>query len=398
MISIRTLAISALLCATALPAAAASGTLTTLYTFTGYADGFAPASGVIVHGGTLYGTTEQGIEGNCVPGGNGPCGSVYAINKSTGAEATLHTFTGTDGAFAIAPLLFTNGLLYGTALRGGAGCAPNGCGVVFSVHPNAGHETILYTFAGGADGANPASSLIYQSGLLYGTTSAGAGTGCGSLGCGTIYSLDPVTGRETILYTFTGGADGSGPYGTLAVNGTTLYGITDSTVFLFDLTTKTLATLHTFTGGTDGSEPIGGVIYQTGLLYGNTIGGGQGCGTSGCGTVYQVDSTSGAETILYRFPGDKKGQNPRGSVIFENGSLYGTTLFGGLKGCNGKYGCGTIYRFNLAAGKAAVLHSFAGGTDGVQPYAGLAFAHGAFYGTTISGGALPSGTVFKYTR
>ncbi len=33
----------------------------------------------------------------------------------------------------------------------------------------------------------------------------------GESGCGTVFNLDP-SGKETVLYTFTGGADGQNPY------------------------------------------------------------------------------------------------------------------------------------------------------------------------------------------
>src|SRR5271154_4505947 len=54
---------------------------------------------------------------------------------------------------------------------------------------------ILYSFTGGADGANPLAALVLDSvGNLYGTTFQG-GTGC-HVGCGVIFKLD-TSGTET---------------------------------------------------------------------------------------------------------------------------------------------------------------------------------------------------------
>ena len=84
--------------------------------------------------------------------------------------------------------------------------AHSGDGVVFKVDP-AGKETVLYSFTGGADGAGPSGDLVRDSdGNLYGTTSGG-----GPSNAGVVFKLDP-TGKETVLYSFTGGADGANPF------------------------------------------------------------------------------------------------------------------------------------------------------------------------------------------
>ncbi len=72
-----------------------------------------------------------------------------------------------------------NGVLYGTTTAGGA----SGQGTVFKLDGN--KETVLYSFAGGADGADPQAALIMDAaGNLYGTTSAG-----GPAGNGTVFEL-----------------------------------------------------------------------------------------------------------------------------------------------------------------------------------------------------------------
>src|ERR1700759_1842783 len=94
-------------------------------------------------------------------------------------------------------------MLYGTTVVGGA----YGGGTLFSVDPESGTETILHSFCSEkncVDGQRPQADLINVNGVLYGTTSSG-GPSCKShslLTCGTIFSFDPTSGVETLLYTF----------------------------------------------------------------------------------------------------------------------------------------------------------------------------------------------------
>jgi uncharacterized repeat protein (TIGR03803 family) len=141
----------------------------------------------------------------------------------TGNETVLHTFGGSDGAYPDSVLLFdSQGNLYGTTQGGGSsGECANGCGVVFELSPRNGpwEETVLYSFcpaSGCTDGATPiAGPLVRDSaGNLYGTTYFG-GAYCGSNeGCGVVFKLD-TAGTETVLHSFSGGADGAAPWGGL---------------------------------------------------------------------------------------------------------------------------------------------------------------------------------------
>ncbi len=213
-------------------------TETLLYSFGGGADGSDPQAGVIVGtGGMLYGTTYSG--------GKGGYGAVFSLTPPAGPggawnEAIIFTFTGATGAHPRCALaLAANGVLYGVTYYGGAGAV----GTVFSLKPPKSgtgpwSRTVLYNFTGAAgDGAYPFSGVtIGGNGTLYGTTVAGgASTACKSgkaTGCGTVYSLTPPaksggTWAETILYSFTGGADGSNPQGGVVIgNGNVLYGTT----------------------------------------------------------------------------------------------------------------------------------------------------------------------------
>jgi uncharacterized repeat protein (TIGR03803 family) len=171
-----------------------------------------PAAGVIQDvAGNLYGTTPFG--------GAFGWGVVFKVDP-TGHETVLYTFAGgADGGQPFGGLIEdAAGNLYGTTYDGGLH-TPNlldcgaGCGVVYELDPT-GHETVLYSFTGGADGASPVAGVIQDAaGNLYGTASEGGviSESCfANLGCGVVLKLDP-TGHETVLYTFTGGADGSHP-------------------------------------------------------------------------------------------------------------------------------------------------------------------------------------------
>lgn len=116
---------------------------------------------------------------------------------------TLYNFTGgSDGGYPYAPVLRDKaGNLYSTTYQGGA----SGYGTVFKLD-TADKETVLYSFKGGSDGANPVAGLIADlSGNLYGTTEGG-----GSSGVGTVFRLSK-SGKEKVLYSFTGGTDGCYP-------------------------------------------------------------------------------------------------------------------------------------------------------------------------------------------
>jgi uncharacterized repeat protein (TIGR03803 family) len=160
-------------------------------------DGEYPSSGLIDVNGKFYGTTSLGGTNN------GGWGTVFAIDPKTGKEKVVYSFCGQlqgysclDGAMPRGGLIDVDGKLYGTTQQGGnSGCGGRGCGTVFSVDPVTGVEAVLHNFGGGADGSNPESSLIVVNGVLYGTTFNG-GAGCGNDGCGTVFSLDPGTGAK----------------------------------------------------------------------------------------------------------------------------------------------------------------------------------------------------------
>jgi uncharacterized repeat protein (TIGR03803 family) len=250
------------------------------FSFNGANGGFPFAGLVRDAAGNLYGTTYVRGSG-CPPYG---CGTVFKVS-SKGKETVLHNFTGApDGNNPFAGLVLDSaGNLYGTTATGGLGI-----GTVFKVDPT-GAETVLYSFTGGADGGLPFAGLVRDSsGNLYGTCSIG-----GTFGSGTVFKVDS-TGTETVLYTFcsqSGCTDGSEPYATLVrdsagnLYGTTFGGGADDvgTVFKLDKTGKETV-LYSFTGGYDGGFPYAGLLRDSaGNLYGTTSN-----FALGWGTVFEI--------------------------------------------------------------------------------------------------------------
>ena len=285
-----------------------------------------------------------------------------------------------------------------------------------------GGETVLHAFKGGSDGATPMASLVVdKKGRLFGTTSAGGGTGCyGGFGCGTVFRITP-DGRETVLYAFKGGSDGALPlanlivdkngnfFGSTASGGDTNCDAPYGCGVVFELSPDGIETvLHTFMGGDDGALPYGGVIADNdGNLYGLTLVGGStdSCGGSnqnGCGTLFKI-APNGTESILHVFAGGSDGGWPYGNLVRDkDGNLYGTTGLGGDANCEAD-GCGTVFKL-ASDGTETLLHVFEGYcVDGSFPAAGLiADRNGNLYGTTAYGGSADcrkkgSGTVFEVT-
>jgi uncharacterized repeat protein (TIGR03803 family) len=334
----------------------AEGRFTVLHNFLNGMDGAGPRSGTVILGeqGNLYGTTEFGGPSPVNQGG-----TVFKIDRN-GREAVLYRFKNSDGPDGGAPsgslVRDAQGNLYGTTTGGGT----YDRGAVFKVDP-AGNETVLYSFTDGPDGGIPQSGLIRdEQGNLYGTTLSGGGPDY----YGTVFKVDP-TGAETVLHSFTGSPDGRDPIGGLIrdqegnLYGTTSSGGTHSggTVFKLDSSGKETV-LYSFTGAADGQYPAAGVIRdEKGNLYGTTVFGGTSSNPacspngSGCGVVFKLDP-AGKETVLYAFSSGADGSNPYAPLVRDKaGNLYGTTNLGGNFGGEcGLYGCGVVFKVTLSDG------------------------------------------------
>jgi|HubBroStandDraft_6_1064221.scaffolds.fasta_scaffold04124_3 uncharacterized repeat protein (TIGR03803 family) len=362
-------------------------TFTVLHFFSG-GDGQFPYAGLVRDkAGNLYGTTLDGGAFNK--------GTVFKIDKQ-GAETVLKNFKGEkDGEYPYAALFRdASGCLYGTTELGGE----YGAGTAFKLHvnPTTGRVTKVWvhSFRGSWDGGAPYGVLIHdKAGNVYGTSSYG-----GAHYYGTVFKLDK-TGQESVLYSFKGGTDGSTPYSGLASDsagnlyGTTAFGGAFSRGTVFELAATGKETvLYSFSGGTDGAYPFAGlVVGDGGVLYGTTNSGGDAACNygSGCGVVFKMDTT-GKENVLYSFTSGMDGANPYAGLILDReGNLYGTTEGGG----DYSNPDGTVFKIDKE-GAETVLHRFVW-SDGAFPYGTLARdSKGDLYGTAFYAGS-GGGTVFK---
>ena len=349
-----------------------------LYRFDRYPNGEYPIAGLTDVGGVLYGTASNGGVRRCHQ--RGGCGTFFSITPA-GTENLLYDFTTSTGVFPKGRLIDVHGTLYGTTYQGG----PSAKGTVYSISVT-GSEAVLYNFKGTTDGAYPDAGVIDVKGTFYGTNTYGGGDHRDG---GTAYSVS-ASGAHTVLHSFRSTSDGHDPEGGLINVRGTLYGTTTSDGpsrsccgTFYSITTSGHETiLYRFSGGSDGATPLGNLLNVNGTLYGTTSGGGTGCSYSkGCGTIYSI-TTSGKEKVLYRFAGASDGANPAAGLIDVNGTLYGTTVNGG--GAPSCF-CGTVYSFS-SSGVETVLYPFAGGTDGMFPRAPLVALNGTLYGTTTYGG------------
>jgi uncharacterized repeat protein (TIGR03803 family) len=380
--------LSALLLIAARPAQAQTEVV--LYSFASNPDGANPPSMVTLNGGNLYGTTHSGGLGY---------GTVFELspNGSGGwEESVLYSFTGgTDGANPeYAYVIFdSQGNLYGTTYGGGA----NGDGAVFELSPGetSWTETVLYSFCSApncADGENPVSGLIMDSaGNLYGTTWTG-GAGTGTLN-GAVFELSPSGGTwtEHVIY------DISSTYAGLTMNGGNIFGAADEKIFELlpngsgGWYPKVIYTFNSADASTEGSNPDGTLAFDTaGNIYGTTYSG----GSHNDGLVYKLTlGTKGKYTrsTLYTF--DTEGTNPLSGVVLDTaGNVYGTTTQGGV------HDDGNVFELMAPSGTGSYAHKIVfsfSGENGNESEADLLLSGGYLYGTTYLGGSNGDGAVFE---
>lgn len=367
-------------------------TLAVLHSFTGGADGRNPEGGVILdRAGNPYGTAyAQGTGFFGTAFRLAPRGSGWIFTSLYSSES------GADGANPDGPLTFgPNGALYGTTFDGGVANQ----GTVFVLRPPS-HlvanilggwtDAVLYAFQGGNDGANPrnATLMFDRAGNIYGTTTFG-----GAHGKGTVFELTQSQGTwtESILYSFSAGADGGYPGGGVIFDSAgNLYGSTQGGGQGFGIVYKLTPSgsgwietvLYTFTGQDDGREPMGELLFdQAGNLYGGTY------GADGTGTAFQLSPSGGnwVFNLLHNF----NGLGPVGTMAMDSaGRLYGATYYSAFKLTPS--GGGWTYND---------LHDFTGGqNDGSVPAGPVTLdGSGNLYGTTYYGGTHDLGVVYEIT-
>ena len=245
---------------------------TPLYSFGPAPDGDFPQAGLVLNGGTLYGTTHGG--------GTNASGTVFKINTNGTSYSILHCFTNSpDGSAPISEVVSGGGTLYGTTFYGGAGNK----GMIFAVNTDGSSYTILHNFTNAPDGNFPFGGLLLNSGVLYGTT-YGGGTNYN----GTIFAINTDGSGYRILYSFSGA-----------------------------------------TSNYDGMIPKGTLTFNGGYLYGTTAIGGGGSG----GTLFQINTNGAGFAVLRSFNNNAaSGYDLENGVLLAGTSLWGTTYQGGLYG------------------------------------------------------------------
>ncbi len=171
---------------------------------------------------------------------------------------------------------------------------------------------------------------------------------------------------------------------------------------------QTYSVIYKFTGCADGEYPGSTLIMDgSGALYGTTGYGGSSCGTFGNGVVYRLKRAGSGwvESPIHTFTGGiEDGSLPEnyGGLIFgPDGNLYGSAAGGG------QFNLGVVFRLQpparacktvMCPWNLRLLHNFAGDPDGAVPYAGVVFdSAGNLYGTTNEGGS-NFGTAYGLTQ
>jgi uncharacterized repeat protein (TIGR03803 family) len=388
---------------------------------------------------------------------------VAAPKARASTTEVIYSFLGDeDGEYADTDLdIDSAGNLYGTTVLGGH----FGSGTVFQLAPvgSSWVHTVLYSFTSGADGAEPYKGVtVDKAGNLYGTAVAGGGGSCEG-GCGVAYKLTNNGGvwTQTVLHTFTGGSDGSGPGSRLAIDGKgNLYGMAPiggaygaGTIYQLHQARDgswRFRVIHDFTGGADGAAGSAGrMVGRSGHLFGVATAG----GNYGSGAAFELTPTPTGGwnfRVIYSFQGQPDAGFPYGALLFDAANnLYGTTYYDGASDLGSVYelspsvsgewteqvlysfrgvldgnssisnlvfdtagnlygttsegglgGSGTIFQLShrSVSWTETVVHSFAGPPDGAFPYSGMVNGlAGEFYGATVHGGANDDGSIYKFT-
>lgn len=347
------------------------GNFTVLKQFTSLASltGKEPlASGLLLSGNTLFGTTKGG--------GNSKVGTLYRVKTDGSAFAVVKQFTGdsTNGEAAEpnGGLVQSGNTLYGMSSAGGTAKR----GTVFKVNTDGSDYAVLKSFTA-ADGGIPADAgLVFADGILYGTLSGFEGK---------VFKLNPDGSGYTVL------ANVSNPRATLLLSGNTLYGTTaggdmdSGTVFKVNIDGSGHEVLKVFDYATDGGTSVAGLALSGNTLYGTTAYGGEG----DKGTIFKVNTDGTGFTVLRHFAGfPDDGASPFAALLVYGNKIYGTTSNGGTRNT------GIIFQMNTDGSDFTVL-KHCNYSDGDGPTGNLVLDDGILYGTTAAGGALGFGTVFS---
>ncbi len=336
-------------------------------------DGATPGTQMALSGNRLYGITGAGgfyAKGVIFAVNTDGTGFTNLHNFTPTVQNSSGVLTNGDGASPYAGLVLSGGTLFGTTDDGGR----FGNGTVFAIQTDGTGFTNLYDFNPANSEGSGWKTLLLSGNTLYGTTSSGGNAGNGTVfalntngtGFTNLHSFSSLVRETTPPYAYTN-ADGAYghefPPGGLVLSGNKLYGTTASggvgssvnpvpggTVFALNTDGTGFTNLHNF-DFTDGGNPYAGLVLPGNILYGTTQSGGGGAG--GYGTLFAIntDGTGFATLHMFTTPnydsaGDYTnagGSGPVGNLIFSGGALYGATDLGGANGQ------GLVFALDLAA-------------------------------------------------
>jgi len=379
--------------------------------------------GLILSGNMLYGTTRSGgtngygtvfaLNTNANDSG---FVSLHAFSASA-FDVNVLSSTNSDGEQPAAGLVLSGGTLYGTTYQAGT----NGWGTVFAINTNGSGFTNLHSFNGGAsasatpstDGGNPAGTLVLNGNTLYGTTSVGGTNGWGTVfalntngqGYITLHSFTPLTYNAN-TQTLTTNTDGATPEAGLVLYGNMLYGTTKNggtngtgMVFAVNTNGPTTTTVYDFsvTNGAsftnhDGANPLSVLVLSGNTLYGTTEFG----GTNGNGTIFAVNTDGTGFSTLYNFNPvfnnssygytNYSGANPKTGLVLSGNTFFGTANGGGSYGGQsgdggGFYAGGTVFALSVSMSVSPIPLNL----QVNAPNLVLTWANPAFFLQTASG-------------
>lgn len=379
-----------------------SQVFTTVHTFNGE-DGYQPQDlRLVLSGARLYGLTSRG--------GTYGRGNLFTCNTDGTGFRTLYSFSGDE---PVGTMVLSDDMIYGVACDTGWPVP----GSIFAVKTDGTGFNVLHSFSPGtnepfslnitnSDGAMPTSGLVLVTNTLYGTTLTG-----GSSGVGTVFALNTDGTGFRVLHIFTGGgADGASPR-RLILSGNSLYGTTQAggssdlgTVFAINTDGSGFKLLHSLNRAEGGGYGTIDVVLSGNTLYGAS-GGLQGSVTTVPGTLFALNVDGTGFVILHTFDPfsgiwpiiNADGVGPGGLALSGN-TIYGTTIFGG------PLGVGTVFKANTDGTGFTTIYNFttpstSGGTnsEGYVPGNPLALSGGTLYGMASRGGNSGYGTLFSIT-
>ena len=307
----------------------------------------------------------------------------------------LHSMSISDGHGANEGnnLILDGTTFYGFIRSGG----DNNRGVIFSMDTNGSNYLKLYDFGGSTNPESPAGSptflTVSGTDYLYGMSRTG-----GTNDAGTVFRIETDGSNMEVLHEFEADTvdNGDGPRGSLVASGSTLYGVTndggandDGCIFKIDTDGSNFAIVWDFEDAADnGAFPEGSIIIDNGFIYGTTSDG----GANSVGAVYKYSISGDSLTILHNFAGfNTDGATPRGELLLSGTTLYGTTTAG-----NTVDNRGTIFKVDTDGSNYLLMHNCRSSTEiGDIPYGGLTLLDGKLYGMTVYGGEDNEGVIFE---